>query len=91
MLNNSRAVLSNLSDPDNLKTYVENNHYVYIRDRPAVDHLIYQDYKERREKNSMSDEKVHCPFATSKYSFMRRKRTFAYQPNTTWNALFDPE
>lgn len=72
-----------------LNTYVEGKNHIFVRDRPAIDHLIYRDYQQRRDQTA--DEKTHCPFATSKYPFLRRKRAFAYPMGTEWNALFDPE
>jgi glutamate receptor, ionotropic, invertebrate len=69
---------------------VEKKNYVFIRDKPAVDHLIYQDYKYRKNIDQFN-EKVHCPFAVAKSPFLKRKRAFAYPLKTKWNALFDPE
>lgn len=77
------------NDSDYLEDYVEQKNFVFIRDRPAIDHLIYKDYQRRRA--TAADEKMHCPFATSKYPFLKRKRAFAYPMGTEWNALFDPE
>lgn len=70
-------------------SYVQKENYVYIRDRPAMDHLMYTDYKYR--KTISKEEKVHCPFATAITPFMTRKRAFAYPKNSPWSSLFDPE
>lgn len=77
------------NDSAYLDNYVERKNHIFVRDRPAIDHLIYRDYQQRRDQTA--DEKTHCPFATSKYPFLRRKRAFAYPMGTEWNALFDPE
>lgn len=91
MFNTTRAQLTtNSDDRENLISYVQDKDFVFVRDRPAMDHLIYKDYRIRR-KLSATDEKMHCPFATSKQPFIKRKRAFAYPQNTIWNTLFDPE
>lgn len=70
-------------------SYVQKENYVFIRDKPAMNHLMYNDYKYR--KTISVEEKVHCPFAIATKPFMRRKRAFAYPRNSTWMNLFDPE
>lgn len=78
------------NDTYNLLEYVQRRDFVFVRDRPAMDHLIYRDYKYRKTL-STTDEKIQCPFAVSKTPFIKRKRTFAYKPDFPWQALFDPE
>lgn len=78
------------NDTDILISMVEKKNLVFIRDRPAIDHLIYQDYRFRKTL-SLDNEKIHCPFAISKTSFLKRKRAFAYPKSTKWYTLFDPE
>lgn len=70
-------------------SYVHKENYVYIRDRPAINHLIYQDYNYR--KTITMEEKQQCPFAVALKPFMTRKRAFAYPQNSLWSSLFDPE
>lgn len=90
MIQRERGIFNTKNDSDNLLDYVESKNYVFIRDRPAIDHLIYQDYQ-RRKFQSSNDEKKHCPFATAKIPFMKRKRTFAYPISSHYNEIFDPE
>lgn len=90
MILRGRAEFNTKNDSDNLVEFVENKNFVFIRDRPAIDHLIYQDYQ-RRKIQSATDEKRQCPFATSKIPFMKRKRSFAYPSTSEYNELFDPE
>lgn len=90
MVTRGRAEFNAKNDSDNLLEFVENKNFVFIRDRPAINHLIYQDYQ-RRKLQSVNDEKKHCPFATAKRPFMKRKRTFAYPTSSGLNELFDPE
>ncbi|XP_063708736.1 glutamate receptor ionotropic, delta-2 [Culicoides brevitarsis] len=79
-----------MNDTEILRDRVEKKHYLYIRDRPAMDHLRYEDYKYRKTK-SKSEEKKHCPFAVAKEPLLRRGRAFAYPLGTKWHSIFDPE
>lgn len=90
MVDNHRIVFSDKSDNDTLNEYVFKDGYVLVRDRPAITHLIYSDYQERK-KNNPGDEKKQCPFATAKEPFMKRKRSFAYRLDNEYNHIFDPE
>lgn len=90
MYDSHRIVFSDKSDNETLNKYVFGQNFVLVRDRPAINHLIYSDYQDRKLKNP-TDEKKQCPFATAKEPFMKRKRSFAYNLNTPFNLLFDPE
>ncbi|XP_062535181.1 glutamate receptor ionotropic, kainate 2-like [Armigeres subalbatus] len=81
---------TNLNDSDILMTTVTKKNYVYVRDRPAIEHLVYKDYLVRRKVNPIN-ERSHCPFATATTPFLTRVRAFAYPNNTRWNTLFDPQ
>lgn len=90
MVDNQRAFFSDKNDIENLLEYVEKKDYVYVRDRPAIDHLVYWDYKDRKTRVA-SEERLQCPFAVSKKPFLTRKRTFAYSNDFKYSSLFDPE
>lgn len=91
MAENHRAVFSlDINDTVNLRTYVEEQGFVFIRDRPAITHTLYTDYRQRRA-TSMNDEKVHCPFAQAKYPILKKKRSFAYPIGSNLSHLFDRE
>lgn len=77
--NNDTAILLN----DVLK-----KNLVFLRDKPAIDHLVYEDYRKRKREPS---ERLQCPFAMSKEISLRRKRGFAYPRNSKWAKLFDPQ
>lgn len=85
-----RIVFSEKNDSATLNEYVFKDGYVLVRDRPAINHLIYSDYQERKRMNP-GDEKKQCPFATAKEPFMRRKRSFAYRLDSDLQRVFDPE
>ncbi|EDW95231.1 uncharacterized protein Dyak_GE22436 [Drosophila yakuba] len=91
MIQNNYAVFSEeTNDTYNLQNYVEKNGYVFVRDRPAINIMLYQDYLYRKTV-SFSDEKVHCPFAMAKEPFLKKIRTFAYPIGSNLSQLFDPE
>lgn len=90
MYSDGRAVFTDKSDNDTLNELVFNDGFVLVRDRPAISHLIYNDYQTRKLKNP-ADEKRQCPFATAKEPFLKRKRSFAYQLPSKFNFIFDPE
>ncbi|CAO1399563.1 unnamed protein product [Diamesa serratosioi] len=81
---------SEFNDTEILLNEVQKKNYVFIRDKPAMDHLVYNDYRSRKEFARVN-EKLQCPFAVSKEPFIKRKRAFAYPKDTKWNALFDPQ
>ncbi|SPP76120.1 glutamate receptor ionotropic, delta-1 [Drosophila guanche] len=91
MIQNNYAVFSEeTNDTYNLQNYVERNGYVFVRDRPAINIMLYQDYLYRKTI-SYSDEKIHCPFAMAREPFLKKKRTFAYPIGSNLSQLFDPE
>lgn len=81
---------SSLNDTDVLVNYVEKQNYVLVRDKPAIQHLVYSDYKYRKTLKR-DDEKVHCAFAMAKEPFLKRRRTFAYSQSFRFQPLFDHE
>lgn len=93
MVLKERGVFTNsTNETATLFDYVYEDGYVLIRDRPAVDHLIYADYKYRRAlRIPEATERVLCPFAVSQKPFMTRKRSFAYNKNFPFKELFDPQ
>lgn len=90
MYTDGRAIFTEKPDNETLNELVFNDGFVLVRDRPAISHLIYSDYQSRKLKNP-TDEKRQCPFATAKEPFMKRKRSFAYQSNSEFDFIFDPE
>nr|QKN21173.1 ionotropic receptor [Zeugodacus cucurbitae] len=91
MIRNSHAVFSKSSnDTFNLQNFVEKDGYVFVRDRPAINHVLYADYRYRKTI-SMNDEKLHCPFAMAKEPFLKKNRSFAYPMGSNLSELFDPK
>lgn len=90
MVDRNRAIFTDSSnDTENLNIYVQEDNYVFIKDRPGIDHLIYRDYLYR--KTIKTSDRDHCPFAIAKTPFMTRKRSFAYTKGFPYKDLFDPE
>lgn len=91
MIRNNHAVFSSSSnDTFNLQNFVEKDGYVFVRDRPAINHVLYADYRYRKTI-SMNDEKLHCPFAMAKEPFLKKNRSFAYPLGSNLSELFDPK
>jgi glutamate receptor, ionotropic, invertebrate len=61
--------------------------YIFVRDWPALGHLVYNDYRGRKMEKS---ERKQCPFATTKKVSLKRLRGFAYPLGSPWKKLFDP-
>ena len=89
VLNKRVEFTTEKNDSDTLIRYVEKKNYVFVRDRPAMDYLVYQDYKFRKTY-AKTDERAQCPFALAKHSLLKRKRAFAYRSDTKWDQLLDP-
>lgn len=89
-LRNYAVFTDDTNDTVNLHKYVEKYGYVFIRDRPAITHVLYEDYLYRKTI-SYDNEKIHCPFAKAKEPFLKKKRSFAYPRNSNLSDLFDRE
>lgn len=78
-----------LNDPSNDTAFlnmIESENYVLVRDRPAVDLLMYNDYRARSDV----DESRRCTFVVTPTKFMTKGRAFAYPMNSRLRELFDP-
>lgn len=90
MYDDHKIVFTEKPDKNTLNDYVFEQGYVLVRDRPAITHLIYNDYQERKQRNP-TDESKQCPFAMAKDAFMKRKRAFGYRHGFEFDAIFDPQ
>ncbi|XP_070502352.1 glutamate receptor ionotropic, delta-1 [Chironomus tepperi] len=87
MVEKNLGIFSNKNnDTDILLNQIMKKDYVFIRDKPAIDHLVYNDWRKRK---TMPSERLQCPFALSKLSSLRRKRGFAFPIGSKWRPLFD--
>lgn len=83
------GVFTNMNnDTDILLNQVYKKNLVFIRDKPAIDHLVYEDYRKRKREPS---ERLQCPFAMSKEVSLKRQRGFIYPLGSKWAKLFDPQ
>lgn len=87
---NLAAFVETRNDTDILMNYVERQSYLFVRDKPAIKHLIYQDYKYRKTLNA-DNEKIHCAFALAKDPLLKLRRSFAYSKGFRFQQLFDNE
>ncbi|KAG5684140.1 hypothetical protein PVAND_013381 [Polypedilum vanderplanki] len=90
MVDKNQAIFTNQNnDTDILLNQILKKDYVFIRDKPAIDHLVYNDWRKRK---SLPSERLQCPFALSKLASLRRKRGFAYSSiGAKWKPLFDQQ
>lgn len=87
MLDRKLVEFSNKNnDTDILLNQVLKKNLVFIRDKPAIDHLVYTDYRKRK---TLPSERLQCPFAMSKKVSLRRQRGFIYPRGSKWAKLFD--
>lgn len=75
------------NDTDILLSDVWEDDWIFVRDYPALAHLVYDDYRKRKYEKT---ERRQCPFATTKRAALRRLRGFIYQKGSKWKKLFDP-
>lgn len=61
---------------------------VFVRDKPAVELLMYEDYKNKTLQNV--EEKNRCTFVVTQKKFMTKSRAFAFPKNSSLIRLFDP-
>ncbi len=78
------------NDTEVLKTLVEKKNMVYVRDKPAVEFIMYEEYN-KRKFYPKGQEAAQCPFVVSYVPFLKRKRAFGYSKNFTYSPLFDPQ
>lgn len=90
MYEKGKAVFTEQTDNDTLNDLVYEEDFVLVRDKPAISHLIYNDYMLRKVAFP-KDEKKQCPFAAGKKPFMRRRRSFGYRHGFEFNFIIDPE
>lgn len=90
MYEKGKAVFTEQTDNETLNDLVYEEDFVLVRDKPAISHLIYNDYMLRKIEFP-TDEKKQCPFAAGKKPFMRRRRSFGYRHDFEFNFVIDPE
>ena len=76
------------NDTDVLLNLVLKKNVIFLRDKPAIDHLMYEDYRKRK---TMPHERLQCPFAMTNKATLRRQRGFTYPKGSKWKKLFDPQ
>lgn len=74
----SRAIFDN---------YVKKQNFMYIGERPIVEHLMYDDYMNIRDPSIAESEK--CGFVITQWLALTRPRAFAYAKNFSFYELFD--
>lgn len=70
-----------------LAYYVAKKGMMYIREKTVVDHVLYEDYKEKTRKGV--EESKRCTFVSTKFSIFSAHRAFAYSKAFKYSELFD--
>lgn len=90
MANNFRGSKSKLvTEPSEqiFQTWVKQQNYIYIGERPIVDHLMYEDYIRITDPNIPGSDK--CKFVITTWPVITRPRAFAYTKDFIYYELFD--
>lgn len=84
-----RDLAKYLTDDDSfiLDYHVKKNNRMFIREKPIVDHLMYQDYLARTREDIK--ESTKCTFVVTNWAVVRISRAFVYSKNFKYQRLFD--
>lgn len=70
-----------------LKRYVDKENMMFIREKPIVEYVMYEDYKEKTRNNV--EEPKRCTYVITKFSVVTFARAFAYSKDFKYKPLFD--
>nr|AVH87308.1 ionotropic receptor 20 [Holotrichia parallela] len=70
-----------------LDNWVTRRDYMYIGERPIVEHLMYRDYLAKVGMNIVEENR--CTFVITKWVVRDNMRAFGYSPNFPFQKLFD--
>ncbi|KAI4462455.1 ionotropic glutamate receptor [Holotrichia oblita] len=70
-----------------LENWVRRRDYMYIGERPIVDHLMYRDYLSKVDPNIAESDR--CTFVVTTWTVTENLRAFAYSPNFPFIDLFN--
>ncbi|EFA01567.1 glutamate receptor ionotropic, delta-1 [Tribolium castaneum] len=76
-----------VSDSDILRNYVHKRNWMFIREKPIVEYVMYDDYKEKT-RNQIEEAK-RCTYVITKFSVVSFSRAFAYSKDFKYKPLFD--
>ncbi|RZB39912.1 glutamate receptor ionotropic, delta-1, partial [Asbolus verrucosus] len=74
-------------DRDILRQYVDKQNMMFIREKPVVEYVMYDDYKEKT-RNQIEEAK-RCTYVITKFSVVSFSRAFAYSKNFKYKQVFD--
>ncbi|CAH1104855.1 unnamed protein product [Psylliodes chrysocephalus] len=80
-------VFANHSDMNILNTFVKKRKMMFIREKTVINHIMYQDYREKA-KNGVEEEH-RCTFVVAKFPITKFSRAFAYSKDFKYVELFD--
>lgn len=70
-----------------LDQYVARRNMMFIREKSVVDHVLYEDYK-NKTRNGIEESK-RCTYVATKFSIFSTRRAFAYSTSFKYRYLFD--
>lgn len=75
------------SSKEMFTNWVKKKSFIYIGEKPIVDHLMYDDYM------SITDPKIQeadkCKYVLTDFPLLTRPRAFAYSKSFRFHELFD--
>lgn len=75
------------SDKNILNRYVNEKNMMFIREKPIIEYVMFDDYKEKT-KNGIEEAK-RCTYVITKFSVATFSRAFAYAKDFKYKILFD--
>ncbi|KAJ3657317.1 hypothetical protein Zmor_009131 [Zophobas morio] len=75
------------SNKDILNIYVDKKDMMFIREKPIVEYIMYDDYKEKTKKEI--EEPKRCTYVITSWSVASFSRAFAYSKDFKYKPLFD--
>lgn len=69
-----------------MKNFVDKG-YMYMRDKPAVEHIMYQDYLNKTKLEIA--ENLRCTYVITKWPMLKLPRSFAFRRDFEWADLFN--
>ncbi|XP_044731290.1 glutamate receptor 4 [Chrysoperla carnea] len=69
-----------------IKNFVDKG-FMFLRDKPAVEHIMYDDYLNKTREDI--DEDKRCTYVLTTWPIVKLPRAFGFRKNFEWTPLFD--
>ncbi|XP_050672768.1 glutamate receptor ionotropic, delta-1 [Leptidea sinapis] len=87
MILHGRVLFRSANDDEEYLSYVSDG-TVLVNDMTAIDYMMYNDYLKKTRQDVAESQR--CTYVVAPYSFMVKRRAFAFPTNTTLDTLFNP-